>query len=66
MTEQELHDYNKFLMEVWNPNQLHIPFELDAPKAYIKYKQYKNKALDLGKKTKCDIQDAICDFYQLN
>ena len=38
MTEQKLHDYNKWLMEVWNPNQLHIPFVEDAPRAYLKYK----------------------------
>jgi hypothetical protein len=43
MTEQELHDYNKWLMEVWNPNQLYIPFEIDAPKAYLKYKREKHK-----------------------
>jgi hypothetical protein len=38
ITEAELHDYNKWLMEVWNPNQLYIPFELDAPKAYLRHK----------------------------
>ena len=38
ITEAELHNYNKWLMEVWNPNQLHIPFESDAPKAYLQYK----------------------------
>lgn len=37
MKEQELHDYNKWLMEVWNPNQLYIPFSIDAPKAYLYY-----------------------------
>lgn len=38
ITEAELHDYNKWLMEVWNPNQLYIPFEIDAPKAYLRFK----------------------------
>lgn len=38
MTEQELHEYNKWLMEVWNPEQLHIPFVVDAPRAYLKYR----------------------------
>jgi len=38
MNEQELHDYNKWLVEVWNPNQLHIPFMQDAPLAYLAYK----------------------------
>tara|TARA_R110000850_G_scaffold181386_1_gene306730 strand:+ start:1569 stop:1820 length:252 start_codon:yes stop_codon:yes gene_type:complete len=37
MTEQNLHDYNKWLMEVWNPNQLYIPFGIDAPKAFLDY-----------------------------
>lgn len=37
MTEQNLHDYNKWLMEVWNPNQLYIPFAIDAPKAFLDY-----------------------------
>jgi len=43
MTEQELHDYNKWLMEVWNPNQLRIPFVEDAPRAYLKYKKKKHE-----------------------
>lgn len=38
MNEQELHDYTKWLMEVWNPNQLYIPFAIDAPKAYLRHK----------------------------
>ena len=38
MNEQELHDYTKWLMEVWNPNQLYIPFAIDAPRAYLRYK----------------------------
>lgn len=37
MTEQEIRDYNKWLMEVWNPNQLYIPFENCTPKAYFTY-----------------------------
>jgi hypothetical protein len=38
MNEQELHEYTQWLMEVWNPNQLYIPFVVDAPKAYLRYK----------------------------
>ena len=38
MNEQELHEYTKYLMEVWNPNQLYIPFAVDAPKAYLRHK----------------------------
>jgi len=37
--EQELHEYNQWLMEVWNPNQLYIPFAKDAPNAFLKYKK---------------------------
>lgn len=35
----ELLEYNVWLMEVWNPNQLHIPFANHAPFAFVKYKQ---------------------------
>lgn len=38
MNEQELREYTKWLMEVWNPNQLYIPFAVDAPKAYLRHK----------------------------
>jgi hypothetical protein len=38
ITEQDLHEYNKWLMEVWNPNQLHIPFSVDAPRAFLKHR----------------------------
>jgi hypothetical protein len=38
MNEQELHEYTQWLMEVWNPNQLYIPFAVDAPKAYLRHK----------------------------
>ncbi len=43
MNEQDLHEYNKWLMEVWNPNQLNIPFAADAPKAFLKYRAKKLK-----------------------
>ena len=43
ITEKELHEYNKWLMEVWNPNQLYIPFAKDAPKAFLDYKKKKKK-----------------------
>lgn len=45
--EQKLHDYNKWLMEVWNPNQLYIPFAKDAPSAFLRYKK-KNCLCDNG------------------
>jgi len=48
MTEQDLHDYNKWLMEVWNPNQLYIPFSQDAPSAYLSYKLDKGCSCDNG------------------
>lgn len=47
MTEQDLKDYNQWLMEVWNPNQLYIPFVADAPSAYLSYLE-KNKKAPLG------------------
>jgi len=45
MTENDLHEYNKWLMEVWNPNQIYIPFVIDAPKAYL---DYRNKHLKIS------------------
>ena len=41
--EQDLHHYNKWLMEVWNPKQLYIPFAIDAPRAYLKYLAHINR-----------------------
>ena len=41
--EKVLEEYTKWLMEVWNPHQLHIPFEEDAPKAFLRYKSEKKK-----------------------
>jgi hypothetical protein len=35
MTEQDLHDYNKWLTEVWSKQHSNIPFMIDAPKAYL-------------------------------
>jgi len=42
-TEKELHEYNKWLMGVWNPNQLYIPFSIDAPKAFLEYLSKTNR-----------------------
>jgi len=39
MSEQDLQDYTKWLMEVWNPTQLYIPFAVDAPKAYLRHRK---------------------------
>jgi hypothetical protein len=38
MTEQDLHDYNKWITEVWSKQHSNIPFMIDAPKAYLKYR----------------------------
>lgn len=38
LTEKDLHEYNKWLMEVWNTNQLYIPFSIDAPNAFLDYR----------------------------
>jgi hypothetical protein len=38
MTEQDLHDYNKWLVEVWSPNELYISRVMSAPKAFLKYR----------------------------
>lgn len=38
MTEQDLHRYNKWLTEVWSKQHSNIPFMIDAPKAYLKYR----------------------------
>lgn len=32
-----LKDYTQWLMRIWNPDQLHIPFAENAPQAYISY-----------------------------
>ncbi len=47
MTEQDIKDYNQWLMDVWNPNQLYIPFAADAPRAYLSYLK-RNKRAPLG------------------
>jgi len=48
ITENELHEYNKWLMTVWNPNQLYIPFAVDAPKAYL---EHRNKVKNISSNT---------------
>jgi hypothetical protein len=48
MTEQDLHEYNKWLMKVWNPNQLYIPFAIDAPKAFL---DHRSKVKNLSSNT---------------
>ena len=55
MTEQNLHDYNKWLMEVWNPNQLYIPFAIDAPKAFLDYQAKQLIIADVVDEFYCDI-----------
>jgi len=40
MTEEDLNDYNKWLMEVWsNPIQTYIPLVIYAPEAYLRFKK---------------------------
>jgi hypothetical protein len=48
ITEQDLHEYNKWLMGVWNPNQLYIPFAIDAPKAFL---DHRSKVKNLSSNT---------------
>ena len=43
MRLEYLHEYNKWLMEVWNPKQLYIPFAIDAPRAFLEYKEKKSQ-----------------------
>ena len=65
MTEQNLHDYNKWLMEVWNPNQLYIPFAIDAPKAFL---DYQAKQLIIADVVKSDSEQLVlfADWLQYN
>jgi hypothetical protein len=35
ITEEDLRDYTEWLIKVWNPNQLYIPFAEQAPKVYL-------------------------------
>ena len=37
LKEKDLHDYNKWLTEVWSSNWVNIPFMKDAPSAYLRY-----------------------------
>lgn len=46
INEQELQKYTQWLMHVWNPNQLHIPFAIDAPRAYLRH-EHEVKNLDI-------------------
>lgn len=55
ITEQDLHEYNKWLMEVWNPNQLYIPFAIDAPNAFLDHRS------KVKKLSKADIIKSVCD-----
>lgn len=37
LNEDNLNDFMEWLTDVWNPNQLYIPFQSDAAKAYLNY-----------------------------
>jgi hypothetical protein len=54
MTEQDLHDYNKWLIEVWNPNQLYIPFAIDAPRAYLRHQYEQSHICNVNNSGTCD------------
>jgi hypothetical protein len=58
ITEQDLHEYNKWLMKVWNPNQLYIPFAIDAPKAFL---DHRSKVKNLSSNT---VLADSCRFYE--
>lgn len=47
ITEQDLHEYNNWLMNVWNPNQLIIPFASESPSAFLKWKSEKDNTSEL-------------------
>lgn len=64
MNEQELHEYTKWLMEVWNPNQLYIPFAVDAPEAYLRYKAEQLTIPDVSKSLKCDCKHSGSCRYE--
>jgi hypothetical protein len=53
--EKDLQEYNKWLMEVWNPNQLHIPFSIDAPKAFLEHRS------KVEKFSKSDVVKSVCE-----
>lgn len=70
MSKQDLHDYNKWLMEVWNPNQLYIPFAQDAPQAFLKYKREQSDVMLLPKIVDGEILEYCClgfpnDWYDI-
>ena len=62
MTEQDLHDYNKWLTEVWSKQHSNIPFMKDAPNAYLKYR---TKQLTLNGVVKSLPQDNYCNVCNL-
>jgi hypothetical protein len=56
ITEKDLHEYNKWLMEVWNPNQLYIPFAIDAPKAFLDHRS------KVKKLNQADVITSACEY----
>jgi len=59
MTEQDLHDYNKWLTEVWSKQHSNIPFMKDAPNAYLKYRTKQLTLTDVVKRySKEDVEKA--------
>lgn len=74
MTEQDLHDYNKWLTEIWSKQHSNIPFMADAPKAYLKYRTkqltipvvVKSFICDAEEKggSRCETQCLGCDGFQ--
>ena len=57
MTEQDLHDYNKWLTEVWSKQHSNIPFMKDAPNAYLKYRTKQLTLTDVVSTYHCESYD---------
>jgi hypothetical protein len=55
MTKQDLHDYNKWLTEVWSKQHSNIPFMKDAPNAYLKYRTKQLTLTDVVEPFYCDV-----------
>lgn len=61
MTEQDLHDYNEWLTEVWS-KQISIPFHQDAPNAYLEYRKKQLRIGGFGSITELELKNILIDF----
>lgn len=66
ITEKDLHDYNKWLMTVWNPNQLYIPFAIDAPKAFIEHQNNQKSVSNANTSSENDINNKTKQLLSLS